>query len=318
MLQRMIVVAAFGCGVLNLFGLATFALAAPGDEPKGDKPAVKESAPKAGADKKPEVVKKPTADEKKPADVKKPTADEKKPAEKPTVAKDEPPVAKPKPTVSREYISGRKWTEPKIINPGNAEKAPSDAIVLFDGKDLSKEFNGGEGWTVAGGVATIGGRGGIESKRGFGSCQIHVEWASPVEVVGTSQGRGNSGLYIMGKYEVQVLDSYDNLTYFDGQAASIYKQSPPLVNACRKPGEWQTYDIIFTAPKFSADGKEVLSPAYVTVLHNGVLVQNHFALEGGTFFNKPPSYTSHPDKLPLQIQNHGNPVRFRNIWVREL
>jgi hypothetical protein len=296
---------------LNLICLANSASAAPGDEPRTDK---KVDAEKKAADKKPPE-KKADAD-KKPEPEKKPLVPETKPTPE---KKPEPaPVAKPKPTVSREYVSGKKWTEPKIINPGTAEKAPSDAIVLFDGKDLSKEFNGGDGWKVADGVATIGGKGGIETKRPFGSCQLHVEWAAPEEVVGTGQGRGNSGIYIMGKYEVQVLDSYDNTTYFDGQAASLYKQSPPLVNACRKPGEWQSYDILFTAPKFSDDGKEVLSPAYVTVLHNGVLVQNHYELQGGTFFNKPPSYTAHPAKLPLQIQNHGNPVRFRNIWIREL
>lgn len=317
MIYRLTLAAAIGCGLLNVFGFAAMAMAAPGDEPKTDKPAPKETKEAPAAEKKGSVEKKPADDkkpaEKKPADAeKKPVGAEKKPAA--TTA----PVAKPKAPVSREYVSGRKWTEPKIVNPGTTEKAPADAIVLFDGKDLSKEFNGGEGWTVADGVATIGGKGGIESKRPFGSCQLHIEWATPEEVVGTGQGRGNSGLFLMGKYEVQVLDSFDNLTYFDGQAASIYKQSPPLVNASRKPGEWQSYDIIFTAPKFSDDGKEVLAPAYVTVLHNGVLVQNHFALEGGTFFNKPPSYTKHEDKLPFTIQNHGNPVRFRNIWVREL
>jgi hypothetical protein len=237
-------------------------------------------------------------------------------AEKVEKKPEQKPAEKPKP-VSREYVSGKKWAEPKIINPGDAAKAPSDAIVLFDGRELTKEFNGGEGWTVSDGVATIGGRGGIESKRTFGSCQLHLEWASPSEVKGTGQGRGNSGVYLMGKYEVQILDSYDNTTYFDGQAASIYKQSPPLVNASRKPGEWQTYDIIFAAPKFADDGS-VTSPATVTVLHNGVVVQNHFQLEGGTFFERPPSYTKHPPKLPLSIQNHGNPVRFRNIWIREL
>jgi hypothetical protein len=267
------------------------------------------------AEKKP-VTEKPVAEEKKPADDKKPavktTAAEKKPAEK-KPAETKPVVKKP---VSQEYVSGITWAEPKIIKPGDATHAPSDAIILFDGKSRD-EWTGGEGWTVADGVLTVGGKGDITSKRSFGDCQIHLEWATPDEVSGDGQGRGNSGVFPMGLYEVQILDSYDNRTYFDGQAGSIYKQRPPLVNACRKPGEWQTYDIIFTAPKFSDDGR-VSAPAYVTVLHNGVLVQNHYALEGGTYFNRPPAYTVHESKLPLRLQNHRNPMRFRNIWIREL
>jgi len=238
------------------------------------------------------------------------------PTGKPTAKPAAKPAAKPKPA-SREYVSGKPWTEPKIVDPGDGRRAPADAIVLFDGTDLSKEWEGGEGWIISDGVATIGGKGGVTSKRAFGDCQLHIEWASPEKVQGTGQGRGNSGVYLMGKYEVQILDSFENATYFDGQAASIYKQSPPLVNASRKPGEWQTYDIIFKAPKFADDGK-LLEPAYVTVLHNGVLVQNHFQLEGGTFFDRPPAYVPHAAKLPLSLQNHGNPVRFRNIWIREL
>lgn len=256
----------------------------------------------------------PAADETKPAE-KKPAAEKTVAAEKKPEEKEKPPVAKPRP-VSREYVSGITWAEPKIIKPGDAAHAPGDAIVLFDGKSTA-EWNGGEGWTVNGGVWTVGGKGGVETKRAFGDCQLHLEWAAPDEVKGDGQGRGNSGVYLMGKYEVQILDSYDNRTYFDGQAASIYKQRPPLVNACRKPGEWQTYDIIFTAPRFSDDGR-VTAPAYVTVLHNGVLVQNHYALTGGTFFDRPPAYTVHAPKLPLSLQNHGNPMRFRNIWIREL
>jgi len=146
---------------------------------------------------------------------------------------------------------------------------------------------------------------------------VHVEWASPQEVKGSSQGRGNSGVFLMGIYEVQVLDSYDNKTYFDGQCGAIYKQHPPLVNACRKPGEWQTYDIIWKCPKFDPDGK-LVCPAFITVLHNGVVIQNHFQLEGNTPFDRPPEYKPHPDKGPISLQYHGNPVRFRNIWVREL
>jgi hypothetical protein len=214
-----------------------------------------------------------------------------------------------------EYKSGKVWPPGKVIDPGQPGEAPSDAIVLFDGKDLSK-WNGGEKWIVKDGYAVAHG-GGIATKQPFGSCQLHLEWATPQKVEGRGQGRGNSGVYLMGKYEVQILDSYDNETYFDGQAGAVYKQHPPLVNACRKPGEWQTYDIIFNAPEFDESGK-LVKPASVTALHNGVLIQNHFELTGGTFWHKPPEYTAHPAKLPLHLQYHGNPVRFRNIWIREL
>ncbi len=214
-----------------------------------------------------------------------------------------------------EYISGKVWPEPKIIDPGDATRAPSDAIVLFDGKDMSK-WEWGEKWIVKDGCAVSHGAG-IRSKQKFGSCQLHLEWAAPEKVEGSGQGRGNSGVYLMNTYELQILDSYDNKTYFDGQCASLYKQWPPLVNACRKPGEWQTFDVIFDAPKFDASGK-LLKPAYVTVVHNGVLVQNHAELLGATFWEQAPKYTAHADKLPMQLQFHGNPVRFRNIWIREL
>jgi hypothetical protein len=216
---------------------------------------------------------------------------------------------------SKEYISGKVWPEPKVITPGSSTKAPSDAIVLFDGKDMSA-WEGGDKWKIADNAATAYG-GGVTSKQSFGSCQLHVEFATPEEVKGEGQGRGNSGVYLQGLYEVQILDSYDNKTYFDGQCASIYKQMPPLVNACRKPGEWQEYDIVFTAPKFDSAGK-LESPAYVTVLQNGVLVQNHFKLEGGTSWDAAPTYSPHAPKLPLSLQYHGNPVKFRNIWIREL
>ncbi|MGE0608012.1 MAG: DUF1080 domain-containing protein [Pirellulales bacterium] len=215
----------------------------------------------------------------------------------------------------QEYKSGKVWPEPKVVDPGQPGGPPADAIVLFGGQDLSAWENGDK-WLISDGVATVHG-GGITTKQGFGSCQLHLEWASPEQVAGSGQGRGNSGVYLMGQYEVQILDSFDNETYFDGQCASIYKQSPPLVNVCRKPGEWQTYDIIFTAPTFHEDGT-VNTPAYCTVLHNGVLVQNHFELEGTTAWDRPPAYTAHADKLPINIQDHGNPVRFRNIWIREL
>lgn len=214
-----------------------------------------------------------------------------------------------------EYKSGKVWPKPKVITPGEAGSPPSDAVVLFDGKDLSA-FEGGDKWLVKDGVATVHG-GGITSKQSFGDCQLHVEWASPAEVKGDGQGRGNSGIYLQGRYEVQILDSYNNETYYDGQAGSLYKQWPPLVNASRKPGEWQTYDIIFTAPRFDKDGK-LSKPGYVTVLHNGVLIQNHAELQGSTAWDKPPEYSAHPLKQPFSIQDHGNPVRFRNIWIREL
>lgn len=214
----------------------------------------------------------------------------------------------------REYKSGIIWPEPPVVDPGGPEAAPGDAVVLFDGGDMS-EWEGGDNWIVEDGFATSA-KAGITSKREFGDCQIHLEFASPSEVKSEGQGRGNSGLYLMGRYEVQILDSYENETYFDGQCGSVYKQSPPIVNASKPPGEWQTLDVIFKAPQFSEDG-QLLAPGFVTVLHNGVLVQNHFELQGGTSYVAPPKYEAHPAKAPLQLQYHGNPVRFRNIWVRE-
>ena len=214
-----------------------------------------------------------------------------------------------------EYKSGIKWVEPKVIDPGPVGGPPSDAIVLFDGNDLS-QWTGGEKWEIKDGYA-ISREAGITTKQGFGDCQLHVEWATPSEVSGEGQGRGNSGVYLMERYEVQVLDSYENKTYFDGQAGGIYKQHPPLVNACRKPGEWQSYDIIFTAPRFDEQGM-LSKPAYLTLLQNGVIVQNHFELLGGTFYERPPAYEAHPAQGPIHLQFHGNPVRFRNIWIREI
>ncbi len=226
----------------------------------------------------------------------------------------QPPGWKFRPGV--EYKNGTIWPEPAVVTPGpTPSDPPSDAKILFDGKSLD-QWKNGEAWEIKDGYATVQKKD-IETKESFGSCQLHVEFATPAEVKGKGQGRGNSGLYFMTHYEVQVLDSFENKTYFDGQCASLYKQYPPLVNACRKPGEWQSYDIIFEAPKFAGDGS-VQTPAYFTVLHNGVLVQNHTALEGFTYFDRPASYTKHPDRLPLRIQNHGNPVRYRNIWLREI
>ena len=214
-----------------------------------------------------------------------------------------------------EYVAPIVWPQPPTIEPGTAGSPPSDAIVLFDGKDMSA-FKAGDDWKVEDGYV-IADRHDIETKQAFGDCQIHVEWATPKKVEGRGQGRGNSGVFVMGLYEIQVLDSYNNDTYYDGQAAAIYKQHPPMVNASRKPGEWQTYDIIWETPKFDAQGK-LLKPACVTVLHNGVVVQNHFELLGGTSFIEKPHYAAHPDKLPIRLQYHNNPVRFRNIWVREI
>ena len=170
-------------------------------------------------------------------------------------------------------------------------------------------------WKVKDGYVEVGKRT-ISTKQSFGDCQLHLEFASPEKVKGRGQGRGNSGVYLMGKYEVQILDSYENKTYPDGQCGAVYKQQPPTVNACRGPGRWQTYDILFTAPRFNEDGS-VKSKAYVTVLHNGVMIHNHLELKGGTFWDEPAHYESHPEKLPLNLQNHRNPVRFRNIWIRE-
>jgi hypothetical protein len=214
-----------------------------------------------------------------------------------------------------EWVSGIRWPEPKVVDPGPVGGPPSDAIVLFDGRDMSA-WEGGQDWLVKDGYVVSAAHD-IHTKRAFGNCQLHVEWAAPEKIEGNGQGRGNSGVYLMGLYEVQILDSYHNPTYFDGQAAALYKQHPPLVNVCRKPGQWQTYDIIFEAPRFDADGK-LTRPAYVTVLQNGVLVQNHFAIQGASAWDEPPKYTAHAAKLPLALQFHRNPVRFRNIWIREV
>jgi hypothetical protein len=159
--------------------------------------------------------------------------------------------------------------------------------------------------------------GNIRTRRGFGDLQLHIEWRTPAEVSGEGQGRGNSGIYFMERYELQVLDSYDNPTYSNGQAGAIYKQHIPMVNASRAPGAWQSYDVAFTAPRFAADGA-LVSPAYMTVFHNGVLIQNHVALRGPTSYIGQPPYDAHADHAPLLLQDHGNPVSYRNIWVREI
>lgn len=226
------------------------------------------------------------------------------------------------------------WTpEPKVVTPGAPCGAPpSDAIVLFDGKNLDEWVSAQDHtpaqWVVAGDVMTVKkapGVGNIETRRSFKNYQLHVEWKIPESISGSGQARGNSGVFLASTgsgdagYELQVLDSYNNKTYVNGQAASIYKQGIPLANANRKPGEWQTYDIVWTAPMFNEDGS-LKTPAYVTVIFNGVLVQNHFQLQGQTLYVGKPFYKKY-DRAPIKLQAHGDqsePISFRNIWVREI
>jgi hypothetical protein len=216
---------------------------------------------------------------------------------------------------------------PPVVDPGIAStqdspgRPPSDAIVLFDGTDLSKwQHKDGTAakWRVENGYAEVVAKTGyIYTKQAFGDCQLHVEFREPTPPHGESQERGNSGVFLMGLYEVQVLDSYENKTYADGQASAVYGQYPPLVNASRPPGLWQWYDIVFHGPRFDASGK-LLRPARETVFHNGVLVQDNVQLSGPTEHGERPPYKPTPEKLPLGLQDHGDPVRFRNIWIREL
>ena len=210
--------------------------------------------------------------------------------------------------------------EPKVVTPGVNNAPPSDAIVLFDGSSL-KEWKGKDGeapWVLEGGAMTVKPQtGAIQTKRAFGDVQLHIEWRTPTKIEGEGQGRGNSGIFLQGLYEVQVLDSFENRTYANGQAGSIYKQHIPLANACRPPGEWQTYDIIYQAPLFKSDGS-LGRPARVTVIHNGVLIQNSVELEGPSLYIGKPKYKAHAEKLPLVLQDHNNPVSYRNIWIREL
>src|SRR5436190_5492899 len=211
--------------------------------------------------------------------------------------------------------------KPKKVTPGtNAGEAPSDAIIIFNGKDLSKWSNlaGADAkWEVKDGAFTVTkGTGDIKTKQTFGDIQLHVEWRAPSEIVGEGQGLGNTGIFLQERYELQVLDSYESVTYSNGQAGSIYKQAIPLINATRKPGEWQIYDVIYIAPKFSENGR-VITPATITVLHNGVLIQNHTTIVGPTEYKGFPAYQTH-GKASIKLQDHGNPVSYRNIWVREL
>ncbi len=215
--------------------------------------------------------------------------------------------------------------EVRVIIPGELPgMPPSDAIILFDGSSLDKEWTDSNGnpskWTVKeGALVCVKGAGMIKTRRKFNDFQLHIEWKTPSEISGEGQGRGNSGVYLQELYEVQVLDSYNNRTYRHGQAGSLYKQYAPLVNACRKPGEWQTYDIIYTAPRFATDSSVYFTPPGVTVLHNGVLIQNNVSLRGPTLYIGIPEYSIRKHgPASLMLQDHGNPVAYRNIWIREL
>jgi len=210
--------------------------------------------------------------------------------------------------------------QPPVVTPGNFSQMtppPSDAIVLFDGKDLS-QWRDKDGkpapWKIVDGVMVSAG-GDIVTTNQFGDIQLHLEFREPTPPDGSGQGRGNSGVYFMGLYEIQILDCYVNRTYADGATGGIYGQHPALANACRPPGEWQTYDIIFNVPHFDAKG-EVATPAYVTVFHNGVVTQNHQAFRGATNWQSPGKYKAHGPTGPIALQYHHNSVSFRNIWVR--
>jgi 3-keto-disaccharide hydrolase len=241
-------------------------------------------------------------------------------------------VTLPRPSSGQEAVF--KWkqhdrdrTQPTVITPGTFSteeqpgRPPSDAIILFNGKDLSnwEAVKGGPAeWEVGDGYfQVVPGKGDIRTQQTFGDFQLHVEWAEPNPPRGEDQDRGNSGVFLQGLYETQVLDSYQSKTYADGQAGAMYGQYPPLVNACRPPGEWQTYDIVFHGPRFMPNGN-LLRPATVTVLQNGVLVQDHVALTGPTEHMIRPPYQSGVTSGPLRLQDHNHPVRYRNLWIREL
>jgi hypothetical protein len=210
--------------------------------------------------------------------------------------------------------------EARVVTPAKNNTPPSDAIVLFDGKNLEEWSSMGDAkaeWEIADNCMTVlKGKGNIKTNRDFGDIQLHIEWRSPAIVKEDGQDRGNSGVFFQQRYEVQILDNYNNKTYSNGQAGSVYKQHIPLVNACKKPGEWQTYDIIFMAPKFNKDNIKIRSGS-LTVLHNGVLVQNHVEVKGTTENVGQPKNIAH-GKAPIMLQDHSNPVSYRNIWVREL
>lgn len=245
---------------------------------------------------------------------------------------------------AKPWLDSEVWEPvPEVVTPGVFDRPPSDAIVLFDGKDLSAwhtpkysygarmdevesilnwklehQENTPATWDVKDGQLIVKpGGGAIETNQAFGDVQLHIEWLAPVDPGKEGQGYSNSGIFLMGLYEIQVLNSYENTTYPNGQAGALYKQHIPMVNASRPPGEWQSYDIVFNAPKFHEDGS-LKSPAALTAFHNGVLIQNHAVLDGPCVYIGKAHYIQHPDKLPLLLQDHGNKVRFRNIWIREL
>jgi hypothetical protein len=216
--------------------------------------------------------------------------------------------------VNREYLPGIEWEAPPVVTPGVDGGPPSDAVVLFDGKNLDAWEPTGT-WKIEDGVL-VEGKGDVKTKESFEDFQLHIEWSSPNPPHGRGQDRGNSGIFLQDRYELQVLDSYKSDTYHEGQAGAIYKQSPPLVNAMRPPGEWNTYDVIWTAPTFNSDAT-LKTPAYVTALQNGVLIQNHFEVTGLTPWADVPKYEAH-GAAPIRLQDHGHPVKFRNIWIRNL
>jgi hypothetical protein len=261
-------------------------------------------------------------------------ADQNKKGEGKEKARKEAPKAHPTGYTDTPFLPGGKWRvhddnrpRPEVVTPGKtAADPPSDAIVLFDGESLDEWVMEKDGvpadWIVKDGYLQVPPKGEgvgdyIRTKREFGDVQLHVEFATPEKVEGNSQGRGNSGVFLLGGYEIQVLDSYDNKTYADGQASALYGYKPPLVNASRKPGEWQTYDIIFEAPKWDAEGN-LLQRSHVTVLHNGVLTHHYQDSLGPSGHKKVANYNQVQEKGPIKLQNHSNPTRFRNIWVREL
>lgn len=226
------------------------------------------------------------------------------------------------------FLPGDQWRvhdsrrpQPVVVEPGKGNlpmAPPADAVILFGGDNTSAWIGRGgkANWKIVDGAMEVNGTGSIKTRESFGDCQLHIEFATPAAVKGSGQGRGNSGVFLMDRYEVQVLDSYRNVTYADGQCAAIYGQAPPLVNACRGPGKWQSYDIVFKAPRFGEDGS-VSAPARVTVFHNGILVHDNFEILGNTSHRATPSYRAH-GAGPIQLQDHGNPVRYRNIWLRRL
>jgi hypothetical protein len=216
--------------------------------------------------------------------------------------------------MNREYLPGIEWQEPPVVTPSENGGPPSDAIVLFDGKNLDA-WTPSDTWPVDDGAFTEG-KGDIRTRQEFGDVQLHLEWSSPNPPKGEGQNRGNSGIFLQDRYEIQILDSYENDTYFEGQAGAIYKQTPPLVNATRPPGQWNVYDLVWTAPRFHEDGR-LKTPAHITAFQNGVLILDHFEVQGQTPWAEVPRYVAHGPG-PIRLQDHGHPVRFRNVWVREL